>query len=122
MATAVRDATARIAAHVARRPPAWRTVEAGEPGVLVEALRSAAPDGPVLLVDDLATWLTGVLDDAGAWEADPAALAQAEKVEAEQRAQLEAVAKARKAQVIVEAEAAAERRRIEAEGDVLEHG
>jgi adenosylcobinamide kinase / adenosylcobinamide-phosphate guanylyltransferase len=25
--------------------------------------------GGALIVDDLATWLTGVLDDAGAWEA-----------------------------------------------------
>ena len=30
-------------------------------------LRAAGPGVP-LLVDDLATWLTGVLDDAGAWE------------------------------------------------------
>jgi adenosyl cobinamide kinase/adenosyl cobinamide phosphate guanylyltransferase len=31
-------------------------------------LRAAGPADPPLLVDDLATWLTGVLDDAGAWE------------------------------------------------------
>ena len=30
-------------------------------------VRAAVADVP-LLVDDLATWLTGVLDDAGAWE------------------------------------------------------
>ena len=30
-------------------------------------LRAAEPGSP-LLVDDLATWLTGVLDDAQAWE------------------------------------------------------
>lgn len=73
--------SARIAAHVARRPAAWRTIEAGDPEVLVAALRSASPGGPVLLVDDLATWLTGVLDDAGAWEAaDPeSALAHVEQ-------------------------------------------
>ncbi len=31
-------------------------------------LRAAGPADPPLLVDDLATWLTGVLDDTGAWE------------------------------------------------------
>jgi nicotinate-nucleotide--dimethylbenzimidazole phosphoribosyltransferase len=64
------DWTARIAAHVARRPPAWRTVE---PSNLPAALRTA---GPVpVLVDDVATWLTGELDDAGAWEGGPEAVA-----------------------------------------------
>lgn len=53
---------ARIAAHVARRPPGWRTVE---PADLPAFLTTAT--GPVL-VDDLATWLTGVLDDHGAWD------------------------------------------------------
>jgi len=55
---------ARIAAHRARRPAGWTTVE--EPDV--PALLRAADPGVPLLVDDLATWLTGVLDDAGAWE------------------------------------------------------
>lgn len=61
---------ARIAAHVARRPPSWRTVESVD---LAAALR-AAGRVPVL-VDDLATWLTGELDDAGAWDGTAAALA-----------------------------------------------
>ncbi|MGH3796331.1 MAG: bifunctional adenosylcobinamide kinase/adenosylcobinamide-phosphate guanylyltransferase [Pseudonocardiaceae bacterium] len=53
----------RIAAHIARRPPGWRTVE---PGDLPAWLHQA---GPVpVLVDDLATWLTGELDDVGAWD------------------------------------------------------
>ncbi len=61
---------ARIAAHVARRPPGWRTVE---PSDLPAALRTA---GPVpVLVDDVATWLTGELDDAGAWEGGADAVA-----------------------------------------------
>jgi adenosylcobinamide kinase / adenosylcobinamide-phosphate guanylyltransferase len=66
---------ARIAAHRTRRPPAWTTVE--EPDVPA-LLRSAGPGATPLLVDDLATWLTGVLDDADAWEqADvPAAVGQ----------------------------------------------
>ncbi|TDV40435.1 adenosylcobinamide kinase /adenosylcobinamide-phosphate guanylyltransferase [Actinophytocola oryzae] len=51
----------RIAAHVARRPPGWRTVEPTDlPGFLGRAR------GPVI-VDDLATWLTGVMDDYDAW-------------------------------------------------------
>jgi adenosylcobinamide kinase/adenosylcobinamide-phosphate guanylyltransferase len=54
---------ARIAAHRARRPAAWTTVEDPDLAALL------SDDGP-LLVDDLATWLTGVLDDAGAWD-DP---------------------------------------------------
>lgn len=55
---------ARIAAHVARRPPGWRTVEPPDlPGFLATA------HGPVL-VDDVATWLTGVMDDHDAWDGD----------------------------------------------------
>lgn len=56
---------ARIAAHIARRPPTWVCVETPDTGSLVAALGSATR--PVL-VDDVATWLTGALDDAGAWD------------------------------------------------------
>ncbi|MFR9729163.1 bifunctional adenosylcobinamide kinase/adenosylcobinamide-phosphate guanylyltransferase [Saccharopolyspora sp. MS10] len=69
----------RIAAHVARRPACWTTAEVGGPGALAEALRAAPPAGPALLVDDLATWLTGALDDAGAWERDPEALLRVDR-------------------------------------------
>jgi adenosyl cobinamide kinase/adenosyl cobinamide phosphate guanylyltransferase len=59
----------RIAAHQARRPAGWRTIE---PADLPSALRAA---GPVpVLVDDLAVWLAGELDDAGAWEGGVAAV------------------------------------------------
>lgn len=58
------DWQARLAAHRARRPASWHTVEAGER--VPEALADA--DGPVL-VDCLGTWLTAVIDAAGAWEA-----------------------------------------------------
>lgn len=54
---------ARLDAHRARRSPAWSTVEEPDVAALV------ADGGGPLLVDDLATWLTGVLDDAGAWDA-----------------------------------------------------
>jgi adenosylcobinamide kinase/adenosylcobinamide-phosphate guanylyltransferase len=53
---------ARIAAHVARRPPTWRTVE---PADLAAFLPAA--DTPTL-VDDVATWLTAVMDDHDAWD------------------------------------------------------
>jgi adenosylcobinamide kinase/adenosylcobinamide-phosphate guanylyltransferase len=66
----------RIAAHVARRPATWRTREAPHPDDLPALLGRARPDGPPVLVDDVATWLTGVLDDAAAWDApDTASLA-----------------------------------------------
>ncbi|ASU79575.1 adenosylcobinamide kinase/adenosylcobinamide phosphate guanyltransferase [Actinopolyspora erythraea] len=64
----------RIAEHVARRPDDWRTVETPEPGSLVELLDNALGTDPPVLVDDLATWLTGALDDAGAWEGADSAL------------------------------------------------
>jgi adenosylcobinamide kinase/adenosylcobinamide-phosphate guanylyltransferase len=60
------DWEARIAAHVARRPAGWRTIE---PADLPSALR-AAGSAPVL-VDDIATWLTGEMDDSRAWTSDP---------------------------------------------------
>lgn len=68
--------TGRIAAHRARRPPAWVTLE--EPD-LVTLLAGTGPGDAPLLVDDLVTWLTAVLDDAGAWgcpEVPPAVGAQ----------------------------------------------
>ena len=69
LATARRDPhdaewSARLEAHQRRRPPGWSTVEDPDVAGLVRA------GGGPLLVDDLATWLTRVLDDAGAWAAD----------------------------------------------------
>lgn len=61
------DWAVRIAAHRARRPASWSTVESTD---LASAL---ATDEPVLL-DCLGTWLTAVVDEAGLWEA-PAARA-----------------------------------------------
>ncbi|HVH22047.1 MAG TPA: bifunctional adenosylcobinamide kinase/adenosylcobinamide-phosphate guanylyltransferase [Pseudonocardia sp.] len=75
LATARRDPddaewTARLDAHRRRRPAGWRTVEDPDVAGLVRA------GGDPLLVDDLATWLTRVLDDEGAWDAStvPAAV------------------------------------------------
>ena len=55
--------SARIDAHRTRRPASWTTVEDADVAAVVRA------GGGPLLVDDLATWLTGVLDDAAAWDA-----------------------------------------------------
>lgn len=78
LATARRDPAdaewaARIAEHVRRRPPGWRTVECGT--ALPELISQAGQGDPPILVDDLATWLTGLLDDAGAWEGGPETVA-----------------------------------------------
>jgi len=67
---------ARIAAHRARRPAGWTTLEGGDVAATVAA------GGDPLLVDDLATWLTGVLDDTGAWEASAVPPAVAARVDA----------------------------------------
>jgi adenosylcobinamide kinase / adenosylcobinamide-phosphate guanylyltransferase len=61
--------SARIDVHRARRPASWTTLEDADVAAVVRA------GGGPLLVDDLATWLTGVLDDFGAWEAPAVPLA-----------------------------------------------
>jgi adenosylcobinamide kinase/adenosylcobinamide-phosphate guanylyltransferase len=55
------DWAARVAAHRARRPAAWTTLESRD---LAGAL--AAPGA--VLVDCLGTWLTGALDERGLWD------------------------------------------------------
>lgn len=59
------DWAARVAAHRARRPAAWATLETGD---LAAAL---ATPGPVI-VDCLGTWLTGAIDARGLWDAPSA--------------------------------------------------
>lgn len=56
------DWVARIAAHRARRPVSWTTLETRD---LTAAL---GVDGPVL-VDCLGTWLAGALDSRELWDA-----------------------------------------------------
>lgn len=53
---------ARVAAHQARRPAGWRTIETSD---LTTVLRNATSP---LIIDCLGTWLTRVLDEVGAWE------------------------------------------------------
>ncbi|MGW0751311.1 bifunctional adenosylcobinamide kinase/adenosylcobinamide-phosphate guanylyltransferase [Streptomyces sp. NPDC002587] len=52
----------RVGLHRERRPASWRTLETCE---LVPLL---AEEGPPLLVDCLALWLTDAMDRAGAWD------------------------------------------------------
>jgi adenosylcobinamide kinase / adenosylcobinamide-phosphate guanylyltransferase len=55
------DWAARIAAHQARRPAGWTTLETRD------LLLAFGTPGPVL-VDCLGTWLTAVIDGAAAWD------------------------------------------------------
>ncbi len=61
-----RAMAARIAAHVARRPGDWATVEAG--ASLANAL-AAASSGDCVLLDGLGPWIATTLHRAGAFEA-----------------------------------------------------
>lgn len=65
----------RVAAHVARRPAQWRTVESTD---LAECLRTA--DAP-LLIDCLGTWLTARLDHHGVWKGAPTDAVEADIAE-----------------------------------------
>ncbi len=57
---------ARVAAHRARRPSAWTTVETAD---VAAALRDAPPEATVLL-DSLGTWVAEVLWRAGALDGE----------------------------------------------------
>ncbi|GAA2962164.1 bifunctional adenosylcobinamide kinase/adenosylcobinamide-phosphate guanylyltransferase [Streptomyces enissocaesilis] len=52
----------RVGLHRERRPGAWRTEETCELAPLLAA------DGPPLLIDCLALWLTDAMDRVGAWD------------------------------------------------------
>ncbi|MFG2993871.1 bifunctional adenosylcobinamide kinase/adenosylcobinamide-phosphate guanylyltransferase [Streptomyces sp. NPDC048257] len=52
----------RVGLHRERRPGSWRTVETCDLAPLLAA------DGPPLLIDCLALWLTDAMDRAGAWD------------------------------------------------------
>ncbi len=56
---------ARVAAHRARRPRWWQTVETTD---LAAVLRSSTGG---ILVDSIGSWLAAVLDEAGAWSHPP---------------------------------------------------
>ncbi|MCH8612715.1 bifunctional adenosylcobinamide kinase/adenosylcobinamide-phosphate guanylyltransferase [Arsenicicoccus dermatophilus] len=61
--------TRRVRAHQARRPRCWTTVESAD---LAGVVRSATTP---LIVDCLGTWVTRLIDDAGAWDAPAEAAA-----------------------------------------------
>jgi adenosylcobinamide kinase / adenosylcobinamide-phosphate guanylyltransferase len=56
---------ARVAAHRARRPHWWRTVETTD---VAEVLMKATGG---VLIDSIGTWLAAVLHEAGAWRRRP---------------------------------------------------
>jgi histidinol-phosphate/aromatic aminotransferase/cobyric acid decarboxylase-like protein/adenosyl cobinamide kinase/adenosyl cobinamide phosphate guanylyltransferase len=86
------EMAARIAAHVARRPASWQTVEAGDS--LTEALAGA--EEQCVLLDGLGAWIAGVLHRAGAFGAfDDGAVASV-------LGQVEALASARCTVVVAE--------------------
>lgn len=68
---------ARVAAHRARRPAHWHTVETTD---LVSPLSEGPTRGgpaavsPSLLIDGIGGWLTATIDAAGGWDGGPAAL------------------------------------------------
>ncbi|MDO4632117.1 MAG: bifunctional adenosylcobinamide kinase/adenosylcobinamide-phosphate guanylyltransferase [Corynebacterium sp.] len=59
------DFAERIQEHRARRPDSWQTEDTTD---AVDVLRAAHPS-PTVLIDDVGTWLTHVLDRRQAWEA-----------------------------------------------------
>ena len=68
LATSVRsddDAewAARIAAHRARRPAGWTTVETTAPSELLR--------GGTMLVDSVTTWIAALMDETGVWTEEP---------------------------------------------------
>jgi len=62
------DWTGRVAAHRSRRPPWWDTVESLDAAATVRKVPEA------LLFDGAGTWLAGVMQESGAWDAGPDAL------------------------------------------------
>ncbi|SFF60872.1 bifunctional adenosylcobinamide kinase/adenosylcobinamide-phosphate guanylyltransferase [Blastococcus tunisiensis] len=56
---------ARIAAHRARRPASWTTVETTAPSDLLR--------GGTVLVDSVTTWVAALMDESGVWGDEPGA-------------------------------------------------
>ena len=59
------DWVARIAAHRARRPATWTTVETTAPSELLRA--------GTVLVESVTTWVAALMDEAGVWTGEPGA-------------------------------------------------
>ncbi len=58
-----REWAERVAAHRARRPGSWTTVETTAPS---ELLRSGT-----ILVDSVTTWVAALMDETGVWAGEP---------------------------------------------------
>jgi adenosylcobinamide kinase/adenosylcobinamide-phosphate guanylyltransferase len=73
----------RVAAHQARRPVGWTTIESAALGVdgLAELLEARRPADAPLLVDCLTLWLAHVMDVVGVWTAADDVAAKAADVE-----------------------------------------
>src|SRR3954452_16050663 len=56
----------RVAAHRARRPVGWTTLETTMPSELVR--------GGAVLVDSVTTWVAALMDETGVWADEPGAL------------------------------------------------
>ncbi len=56
--------TGRVAAHRARRPPWWQTVES------LDAAAALRSESGAVLFDGAGTWLAAVMDESGAWADD----------------------------------------------------
>jgi adenosylcobinamide kinase/adenosylcobinamide-phosphate guanylyltransferase len=56
---------ARVAAHRARRPASWTTVETTAPSDLLR--------GGAVLVDSVTTWVAALMDETGVWADEPGA-------------------------------------------------
>ncbi|MFF4155625.1 bifunctional adenosylcobinamide kinase/adenosylcobinamide-phosphate guanylyltransferase [Streptomyces sp. NPDC001678] len=89
-----RDWAARVAHHRERRPGSWRTAETCD---LVPLL---AADGPPMLIDCLALWLTDAMDSVGAWDDEKWANGGAEAL-AERMAELVAAIRATRRTVVL---------------------
>jgi adenosylcobinamide kinase/adenosylcobinamide-phosphate guanylyltransferase len=59
------DWAQRVAAHRARRPASWTTLETTAPSELLR--------GGTLLVDSVTTWVAALMDETGVWAAEPGA-------------------------------------------------
>jgi adenosylcobinamide kinase / adenosylcobinamide-phosphate guanylyltransferase len=68
----------RIAAHRARRPVNWRTLETGDLAAVLTA------DGPPALIDSITTWLARLMDETDYWSASVAHPPAAYRERAEQ--------------------------------------
>ncbi len=55
----------RVAAHRARRPAGWTTLETTAPSDLLR--------GGAVLVDSVTTWVAALMDETGVWTAEPGA-------------------------------------------------